>query len=167
MIDAKLQALTAEANAAWDRYWQQLERVYGPENANARHWEASAPGAALHGLQHTDPELIAAYEEQQTAKVRAFFRRDQLERETAQEEEMIMAEDTTYNGWTNWDTWNTYNWLTSDYDTTKHLERIAPRLTVEGFTAEAGDALNAISNPDEIDFDKINWQEVYNAFTEE
>lgn len=78
-----------------------------------------------------------------------------------------MAQDETYNGWTNWDTWNTYNWLTSDYDTAKHLERIAPRSTVEEFAIEAERALDATGNPDGITYNKVSWQEVYEAFTEE
>lgn len=73
MTKAELQAITKAAHTAWGDYWQQLERVYGKRHANTRHYEASSPGAAVHGLQHTDPALIAAYEEQQTAKVRAFY----------------------------------------------------------------------------------------------
>ena len=48
-----------------------------------------------------------------------------------------MTEGQGYNGWKNWDTWETYNWLTSEYDLCKRLEKLAERGHYDSFVADA------------------------------
>jgi hypothetical protein len=72
------------------------------------------------------------------------------------EAEPIIA-DTTYNGWTNWDTWAANRWLTNDgwlYTTARlWIRQGRPADKMHIFIDE-------IKNPDQIDYAKVNWEEV-------
>lgn len=76
-----------------------------------------------------------------------------------------MAQDRTYNGWTNWDTWNANLWLANTEGPYRRLTGWGG--SVEEFAIAARQELDALGNPDGIDCDKVNWQEIYEAFTEE
>lgn len=69
----------------------------------------------------------------------------------------------SYNGWTNWDTWNVYNWLSSDERAYKAVcsygkDELEP---LEYF------AKGFIPEDEEIDFDKVDWEEIQEALKEE
>jgi hypothetical protein len=74
-----------------------------------------------------------------------------------------------YNGWRNWDTWNVHLWLTNEYSVYKEALHICTTLPMEhaiGFLKTlARDFTNAIT--DGVEFPKVDWEEVYEAFRAE
>jgi hypothetical protein len=78
-----------------------------------------------------------------------------------------MAQDQEYNGWTNWDTWNANLWLANDEGTYRQLCDRAADMTAEEFGAEARELLDGLGNPDGIEYDNVDWEEVRQAFAEE
>ena len=69
-----------------------------------------------------------------------------------------------YNGWTNWDTWATYLWLTNEeysYKTMRSAQGL-PSFIYGGIGIIKG-----MGNPDNIDLDNVNWEEVEDAFKDE
>lgn len=77
-----------------------------------------------------------------------------------------MTSDETYNGWTNWDTWSANLWLSNTEGPYRRLRRMAHQPPSEWKRA-ALDELDAMGNPDGIDYWKVNWQALYEAFGEE
>lgn len=69
-----------------------------------------------------------------------------------------------YNGWTNWDTCAAYSWLSNDEYSYKKMRAASglPR-----FEHQAQETLLNLGNPDDIDFDNVNWNEVEGAFADE
>lgn len=64
-----------------------------------------------------------------------------------------------YNGWSNWETWNTALWYGNDpgaYDLAKSAR--SPEELAENAPYVVGD---------DVDFDQVNWDEVYDAFEED
>lgn len=64
-----------------------------------------------------------------------------------------------YNGWSNWETWNTIVWYGNDpgaYDIAKGAR--SPEELAENAPYVVGD---------DVDFDQVNWDEVYEAFEED
>ena len=64
-----------------------------------------------------------------------------------------------YNGWSNWETWNTIVWYGNDpgaYDIAKSSR--SPEELAENAPYVVGD---------DVDFDQVNWDEVYEAFEED
>jgi hypothetical protein len=70
-------------------------------------------------------------------------------------------ENTKYNGWANWETWNCYNWLSSDYGSTKELEKQAKNMSIAEFKNYWNERFE---NQDGIETGKINFVEIKNAF---
>lgn len=73
-----------------------------------------------------------------------------------------------YNGWENWHTWSANLWLNNDESTYKECRKICAILDEN----RAENALKSIAKEiipvDEgIDYENVNWEEIYNAFNEE
>jgi len=76
-----------------------------------------------------------------------------------------MRQDEMYLGWTNRDTWLAYLGLTgSDLDTHSDAIRMARKYEdpLRFFIA----MLDALGNPDDINYSRVNWQEVIAALRE-
>jgi hypothetical protein len=74
----------------------------------------------------------------------------------------------SYNGWRNWDTWNCHLWLSNKdgaYRTMRAWSRSG--VPLDAFIAVATGGLEAMGNPDCIDYGKVDWEEVRQAFAEE
>ncbi|MCK9540232.1 DUF7249 family protein [Dokdonella sp.] len=78
-----------------------------------------------------------------------------------------MTQDRTYNGWRNRDTWGANLWLANDEGTYRQLYGRAADMTTDEFEAEARELLDALGNPDEIEYGNVDWEEVRLAFAEE
>lgn len=76
--------------------------------------------------------------------------------------------DQKYNGWTNHDTWASHLWLTNDENTYHYAVNIAGNTGMVREQKEMGlqGLLNALGNPDAIDYDNVNWTEVIEALRE-
>jgi hypothetical protein len=75
--------------------------------------------------------------------------------------------DKEYNGWSNWHTWNTVNWLSgSSQAISNEAFRIAPAQRQSEFTEWSINRLTFMCPDEGIDFDKVNWREVHQAFQE-
>ena len=74
-----------------------------------------------------------------------------------------------YNGWTNWDTWAANLWLTNDYGMYKAAVSIAnnPSMTHTYKKINLMELLEEMGNPDNIDYDNVDWPEVIEALREE
>ncbi|NIU00386.1 MAG: hypothetical protein GWN01_05435 [Nitrosopumilaceae archaeon] len=67
-----------------------------------------------------------------------------------------MAQVTTYNGFTNWDTWDLALWLNNDEGIYNH----ALNLNLEELKTFAEKLLKDDTISDEIDLNKVDWNEV-------
>lgn len=67
-----------------------------------------------------------------------------------------------YNGWSNWDTWNAYNWICVDENTYKIFKKAQDGKDAEKiFKSKYG------KNKDQINYHKVDWEEVYDAIEED
>lgn len=77
-----------------------------------------------------------------------------------------MSEHERYNGWTNYDTWLAHLWLTgSESGTYSDAVRIVREYKDPLRFLIA--MLDALGNPDDINYSRVNWQEVIEALREE
>lgn len=73
------------------------------------------------------------------------------------------AEELRYNGWTNWETWNVDCWISNDQDASEGLSGLVA-------SDADDDALRAYAMEhveDDLDADKVNWQEIREHYQEE
>lgn len=79
------------------------------------------------------------------------------------------AEKERYNGWENWDTWNTSLWLNNDESSYKEARRICHTSI---FNWECEKRLTELAKlvipaTEDIDYQSVNWEEIYDDFNEE
>ena len=75
----------------------------------------------------------------------------------------MMNTDTTYNGYTNWDTWNAQMWTSGGDEWVYKTARDLPDAeTLRKFIVE-----ECGLRGDGFDPEEVNWQEVFEAVTEE
>jgi len=74
-----------------------------------------------------------------------------------------------YNGWENWHTWNTALWLNNEEYSYREGRRICNgRMTqTQAYRALKCLAREIIPKNEKINFDMVNWEEIYNNFNEE
>ena len=70
--------------------------------------------------------------------------------------------DETYNGWTNWDTWNVSMWLEDEPDRYEATRALVVNGGLDDLRAFAMEFVE-----DDIDPDKVNWQELHDHYGEE
>ena len=76
-----------------------------------------------------------------------------------------MRPDEMYLGWTNRDTWLAYLWLTGSESGT-HSDAIRVTRKYEDPLRFLIAMLDALGNPDDINYSRVNWQEVIAALRE-
>lgn len=79
-----------------------------------------------------------------------------------------MTTETTqdgYNGWTNWHTWNSYNWISSDEHSYSRA-RMLVKATIDLDSFRSNILESGLINHDDIDPNKVNWDELWEALNE-
>ena len=66
-----------------------------------------------------------------------------------------------YNGWTNWDTWNANNWLTNDESSYKTVSRARDGKQVKKVFLQLFG-----KNKDDINVNKVDWDEIHDGLNE-
>lgn len=70
----------------------------------------------------------------------------------------------TYNGWTNWETWNAHLWL----DSLEWSQRAMSNCySIQELQTLWADFVECMKNIDDIDEEKINFQEILDHYGEE
>lgn len=73
-----------------------------------------------------------------------------------------------YNGWANWDTWNAYNWLSGYEDEYRDAVRLAKKSDAVSRVKDYFTRLMEIGVvKDDIDVEKVNWEEIIDNLLEE
>lgn len=73
-----------------------------------------------------------------------------------------------YNGWANWETWNAYNWISSNEAVWRGVKQVEAPDQLEKLVQELYDNLHDFMTDMSChEVVKIDWQELYEAITEE